>query len=205
MKKTILMFIALFLLASSGIAQKKYAILFGGEDNADPNNPMFAYKSGQDFNQQEAVWNDTYLMWELLINNGFNNDDIIVLYHTGEDYVRTAEGDILNERYDPREWHSDLFSGPSAQLTKKPSTKAKLQEAITEIIDDINEEDFFVFLSITHGHPNYFRCNDYNQNNPATYVTANELSKWLAPINCKKLILMQQCASGGIIDELKKL
>ena len=80
-----------------------------------------------------------------------------------------------------------------------------IQTSITNIGNVINEEDFFVFLSITHGHPNYFRCNDYNENNPATYVTASELSTWFTPINCKKLILMQQCASGGIIDELKKL
>jgi len=200
-----LLFIVLFLFANTGTAQKKYAILFGGEDNGDPNNPLLMFKSGQSYNQQEAVWNDTYLMWELLINKGFDNEDIIVLYHKNIDYVHTYDGRFLHERYDPRIKHSDIIDPINGKITDRPSTKLKLQEAISDIDDVIKEEDFFVFLSITHGHPDHFQCNDYDPDDRHSYVTANELSSWLAPINCKKLILMQQCKSGSFIDELKNL
>ncbi len=203
MKKLSILFLILFLLVNSGIAQKKYAILFGGEDQKDPDNPMFAFKSGQSFNQQEAVWNDTYLMWELLINKGFDNDDIIVLYHTGNDYVRTPDGSNLDQRYDPQQEHSDLFPLPTDHLTKMASTKSNLYSAINTIKNKVNEEDFLVLLTYTHGGTNRFQCNNYDPNNSNTYVTAGNLSSWLSNVNCKKLILMQQCKSGSFIDELE--
>ncbi len=202
MKKNLLLFTILFLFVNSGIAQKKYAILFGGEHRADNDTPLL-YSERKDISMQESIWNDTYLMWELLINKGFDNDDIIVLYHVGDDYIR-EHPNVLDVRYDPRIQHSDIIDPQNGQISDMASTKASLQSAINTIINEnLNPEDLLVFFTYTHGNTNRFQCNNYDFNNPATYVTTSELSNWLAPINCKKLILMQQCKSGSFIDELK--
>jgi len=126
-----LLFITLFLLVNTGIAQKKYAILFGGEDNGDPNNPMLMFKSGQSFNQQEAVWNDTYLMWELLINKGFENDNIYVLYQIGIDLPRTLM--TVQARYDPLQVYPEIVPNPASMITDKPATEKYLTEILNNL------------------------------------------------------------------------
>lgn len=192
----------LFLLINQSIAQKRYAILFGGENHKDNETSLYYAGTKSDLDQQEAIWNDTYLMWELLINKGFSNSDIIVLYHLGDDYV-IEHPNILNQRYDPQIAHDDLFPYSTDHLTKMASTKSNLQNAINIIKNKITEDDFLVLFTYTHGSVNKFQCNNYSASDPTTYVTANELSSWLTPINCKKLILMQQCKGGSFIDELQ--
>jgi len=44
----------------------------------------------------DEFWNDTYLMWELLYENGFSNDNIFVLFGNGEDWNDLGN----NPRYD---------------------------------------------------------------------------------------------------------
>ena len=201
MRKFTLLITILILSFNSSFAQKRYAILFGCEENNGSATPFLYYSGEKEIDQQEAAWNDTYLMWELLINNGYNNEDITVLYQYGDDYVREHEN-ILDNRYDPREEHGDIIDPQYGQITDMSATKQNLQNAIASISNSITEDDYLVFLVITHGHENYFQCNNYDSNNPDTYVTATNISDWLAPIYCKKIILMQQCKGGSFIDEL---
>ena len=74
-------FIALILMltwATMLNAQEKYAVLITG-DYAAENIPEDARWGGseRDSAPRPEFWNDTYLMWEMLINKGYAQENII--------------------------------------------------------------------------------------------------------------------------------
>ncbi len=197
MKQLTLLIMVLVFILNQGFAQKKYAIIFGSEHKPEH---AFISKDSR-FNQQEAIWNDTYLTWELLLNKGFDNDDIFVLYHTGLDYTYVHQN-ALNKRYNPQLEHSNLFPGQHDQLNRGMSTKANMKDAIEALYNSINTDDVLFIFNFSHGWRNRILCNNFHYSNPSTYITPDNLKDWLEPINCKKVLLMQQCFGGSFIDEL---
>jgi len=81
--RLILMTIAVVLSAAYGLsAQEKYAIIITGDSPGDGYIGQYAVPNSD----YDEFWNDTYLMWEMLVTKyGFNDQNVYVLYATGLD------------------------------------------------------------------------------------------------------------------------
>lgn len=124
--------------------QEKYAILISGDRPDD--DPWGS-------NDLEwASWNDTYLMWEMLVyEKGFDNDNVYVLWADGIDWS-------LNplypgaDRYDAQQMHPDDFPNPGDQITDYQATLQNVNFVFENLasgqnLPQITEDDFlFIWL-----------------------------------------------------------
>ena len=88
MKKHILLLL-FFCLPIIAVAQEKYAVLIIG-DYADRGVPeQYRWNNGgtKDHRPHEEFWHDTFLMWKMLQSEGFDKDNIYVLFADGNDYA----------------------------------------------------------------------------------------------------------------------
>jgi hypothetical protein len=97
MKTQTLKFIVAALLCFSQMlnAQERYAVLISGdrpdhvyvdEGDCDVPSPLPA-----DWEMWKASWNDTYLMWEMLVyEKGYDNEKVFVLWADGTDWSITS-------------------------------------------------------------------------------------------------------------------
>jgi hypothetical protein len=79
-------------------AQNKYAVLITGDYRRDVKIPLEQqWNEGimSDSIGNLEFWHDTYLMWELLQNKGFERENIFVCFADGADYTS------INPRYQP--------------------------------------------------------------------------------------------------------
>ena len=96
-------------------AQQYHAVLITGggpfeESKPDPvTNDMF--------------WNDTFLMWETLRNNGYDPNNIHVLYYNGEDYANAIP------RYTPVEEDAPVTDSNSVFLRTTALTGHRLRSS----------------------------------------------------------------------------
>jgi hypothetical protein len=97
---TFISFILMLIWATTLTAQEKYAVLITG-DYVAKNIPEDARWGGSDRSSpRQEFWNDTYLMWEMLINKGYSQENIIVLFADGVDYPLINP--YVPQRYKPQ-------------------------------------------------------------------------------------------------------
>ena len=191
MKNKIYLFtlIAVLLGTQNLNAQHKYALIFGSHDDGDSKQMLYSERSG---NQQEAVWNDSYLMWELLLEKGFKNDSVFFLYDDGDDFTISHPGIVYDSIYDPRVKHNDII-GQDEQVTDMSASKANMQAVLTGFqtgsngFPKLNPEDFLVVLIYGHGKKDIIIT---DPGNPAEDISSEELHNWLNPLPCRKKIFI---------------
>ena len=170
-------------------AQHKYALIFGSHDDGDSKQMLYSERSG---NQQEAIWNDSYLMWELLLEKDFTNENIYFLYDQGQDYVRTPNSNVF-DRYDPRVKHDSIIDPDVGVLTDMSANKANMQAVLTGFqtgsngFPKLNPEDFLVVLIYGHGKKDIIIT---DPGNPAEDISSEEMHNWLNPLPCRKKIFI---------------
>lgn len=94
------------LLPFFSFSQNYYAVLITGDTpylEAEGPKNWNGGPNGDDWEYNE-FWFDTYLMWELLYDNGFSNDNIFVLYGYGNDWIDPEDNPRYNSllRHDIR-------------------------------------------------------------------------------------------------------
>ena len=210
-----------FMLQGNIFSQEKYAVIITG-DYADLEG-SWATANGEGRYAMEEFWNDTYLMWETLIFKGYDNDNIFVLFANNVDYYH----DNNDIRYKPQ-LEYDSIIGEFEQITDYKASKENVLMVLTGMADGLNpdipqltEDDFLYVYTFGHGYhavsepsgteiARTFLClMDYDWDVPDTEwdeehsITDIELADLLdnVPAN-KKLVVMQQCSSGGFIEEL---
>ncbi len=187
-------------------AQEKYAVLITG-DLAAKNIPIeLQWNNGKD-SLVEAFWHDTYLMWEMLIKpidqggKGFSDKNVIVLFADGIDYPNTEAGDWVDGRYRPEQHDYDHITDYAADSANVDSVFQGLANGKNGF-PQLTEDDFLVVWTFDHGwHSggNSFLCLLNNEK-----LWDYELAALTDRIICnKKVFLMQQCASGGFVDDLE--
>ncbi len=197
------------------LSQEKYAVIITGDYAAT--NGTWAIVNGEGRSAMEEFWNDTYMMWELLHDMGYSYDNIYVLFANGEDYTFTGQ-DI---RYKAAN-HDQNY------VTDLAATKGNVLEVLTGLADGSNdypiltEDDFLYIFTFDHG---YYTTGvgwdlgvrhtllclmDYDWTTPvegwdeAHSIADFEMQALLGNINAgKKLVVMQQCYSGGFIPYLE--
>ena len=124
--------------------QEKYAILISGDrPDREPTPPGYEL-----YNRWWASWNDTYLMWEMLVyEKGFDNDNVFVLWADGTDWSLTLGHNIAQD-YDPQQEHWIDFPNPGDQITDYSATLQNVEDIFTNLstgasgLPQITEDDF---------------------------------------------------------------
>jgi len=130
------------------ISQEKYAILISG-DRPDYIYPgPFEEEGGKLW---KASWNDTYLMWEMLVyEKGYDNDNVFVLWADGIDWSKDPQYPGA-ERYDPQQMHPDDFPYLDDQITDFAATLQNVENIFNNLATGANglpqiTEDDFLFV-----------------------------------------------------------
>lgn len=198
-------FVLIVLILSCGIltSAEKYAVLITGDfaDDQGDFNGSWAVANGLSAqNPMEEFWHDTFLMWEMLLEKGYDNDNIYVLFADGtdfqDDYILEGERYIVPLAFDPMTDYSASLA--NVEMVLEGLADGNIQQGIPQLQDD----DFLTIWTFGHGEIiNYQHCLDlYN----GDIITDDDLSDLLSQINCmKKVIFMQQSNSGGFIPELE--
>lgn len=159
--------------------QRKYAVLICGD----------VAESGAAFN---CFWNDTYWMYQALQAKGFSKADIYVLYGNGSDWA------CPNPRYKP----------PAGEkVTDFPATMGWVTKVLDGLkngdaangIAKMDSNDILFVWTFDHGaggSPAYLCLMD------GWYKDSDFAAKLNAIPCAKRYVFMQQCRSGGFIDDL---
>ena len=186
---------------------EKYAVLITG-DYADERGDFegsWAISNNLQFTENdrmEEFWHDTYLMWEMLIEKGYTNENIYVLFADGVDFQPTW----IDNRYSPQQQYPNLFPNPGDQLTNYPADIASVNNVFTGLangtggLPQLQEDDFLFCWTFDHGGGGQVA----NLGLIDGVIWDYEFAALTDQINCqKKVFWMQQCHSGGFIDNLQ--
>ncbi len=190
------------LIATTINAQEKYAIVVCGDvPDADPTG-SWVLANPQDTEQEwDEFWNDTYLMWEMLIEKGYDNDNIFVLFNDiPQDWSDPDLEYNISNRYNPREQYYEIIG--DGHITDYAATESNLNMVLDGMvtgneqgIKQLTENDFLFVWAFGHG----------GQTTPghsslslqSGVITDEEFYSKIQAINCdKKVLLFLQCHSG---------
>jgi hypothetical protein len=181
---------------SPGPSSEKFAVLICG-DVAGQSETDIGISYSDSFGYDE-FWSDIVIMYWTLLENGYKDENIIILYGYGEDYEET--------RYDPD-------YDPANHITDFAATKYNVELvfyglAYGEIpgVPQMENEDFLFVYTFDHGG---LIWDDLVGDWVSTVcligedMKAYEFGFSVGQINCAyKMFFMQQCHSGGFIEYL---
>lgn len=202
MSKKMILLMGLILISSMLFGAEKYAVLITG-DYADERGNFegsWAVANGNDVTRSpmEEFWNDTFLMWELLINKGYSNENIFVLFADGQDFV--TDYIIEGGRY--------VVPDDVNSLTDYEANLANVEMVLQGLANgtggfpQLQEDDFLTIWTFDHGsiHDNHTWLCLMGSDEISDEVFGDLVNQ----INCqKKVIFMQQCFSGGFVPFLE--
>lgn len=168
----------------------KYAVLISGD----------WAESGFD-----EFWNDVVLIREMLLANNFEEQNIFILYADGNDFVDATR---TYARYDPVAMNRPPRANRPASFTDYPATKAEVQAVFdglangdnTRGIPKMTENDFLFVWTFDHG-----RATGGHSTLSlwGIDIRDDEFASAVDAIPCRsRVFCMQQCHSGGFIDDL---
>ncbi len=204
MSKKVMILIGLFLISNMLLGAEKYAVLITG-DYADERGNFegsWAIANGRDIERtsMEEFWNDTFLMWEMLLEKGYADSSIFVLFAGGQDfqddYILEGERYIVPEALEPMtDYQADL---ENVEMVLEGLAIGNPQENIPQL----QEDDFLYIWTFDHGylHDGHTWLGLINEEE----IRDDTFGNLVDQINCqKKVIFMQQCHSGGFVPYLE--
>ncbi|NPD48229.1 caspase family protein, partial [Lentimicrobium sp. S6] len=214
--KAIMILLMVLCINHFGISQEKYAVLITGEKASSSSIPM----SSQWGTSQTAglplpeFWNDTYLMWEMLVYEmGYADENVFVIFADGED---AHINDIL-PRYIASIRHSTEYN-PGDYITDYRATRNNVQNVFNGLANgtsgfpEITEDDFLFVYTFGHGMtddptPNTSHMWLYGEvGGPQEKLYSYELAALTDPIPAnRKVFWMQQCLAGNFSYDLEAI
>ena len=191
--------VALFATMGTLSAQEKYAILIGGNMNPDaqyiPTSQQWNGGNGAGQYGFDEFWNDTYLMWEMLVfKKEFDDANVHVLYGDGVDFTFFGQDNRYKAIY-----HSGYYS-----VTDDSSTYYAISTTFSNLASTITEDDFLFVWIMSHGGTNPFTGKSYFYSYDNQKVYDDELATWLGNIAAhKKVVFLSFPKSGGFVSELE--
>lgn len=179
-------------------AQEKYAVLITGDYAATsygvPLSDQWNGGQGKSTYGFDEFWNDTFLMWEMLQEKGYSQDNIIVLFADGNDFTFSGQA----PQYKPN---------PGVTVTDYSASIANVNLVFNGLANgtagfqQVTQDDFLFVWTFDHG--------GGSGGNSTLYlidglITDDDFAALTNPIAAnKKVYWMQQCRSGGFADELE--
>jgi hypothetical protein len=222
MSKKVMILIGIILISSMLFSAEKYAVLITGEYADSRGNFEGSWAkanniTGDDPRDYEEFWHDTFLMWEMLLNKGYDNDNIYVLFAGGQDFqpqwILDGGRYIVPEELEPMTDYS--ATRDNVEMVFNGLAYGNQQEDIPQLQDD----DFLTVWTFDHGDYTYGIGGNYHvvlclidyvfdwqhQDWDWEHSIADfEMQTLLGNINCqKKVVFMQQCFSGGFVPYLE--
>ena len=204
-KKYLCIIIIPVLFFSINLYAEKYAVLITG-DYADLRGDFDGnWAIANDHEREdpmECFWHDTFLMWEMLLEKGYADSNIFVLFAGGQDfqdsYILEGERYVVPDSLAPMtDYQADL---DNVVMVLEGLAYGNQQENIPQLQDD----DFLTIWTFDHG--------DWHDGHRwLCLIGDDEISdenfgNLVNQINCqKKVILMQQCFSGGFVPYLENI
>ena len=191
--------VALFATMGTLSAQEKYAILIGGNMNPDaqyiPTSQQWNGGNGAGQYGFDEFWNDTYLMWEMLVfTKEFTDANVHVLFGEGDDFTFYGQ----DERYTAGYHYS------YEAVTDDSSTYYAISTTFSNLASTITEDDFLFVWIMSHGGTNPFTGKSYFYSYDNQKVYDDELATWLGNIAAhKKVVFLSFPKSGGFVSELE--
>ena len=203
MKKCVLSIVLLFLVVQF-FAAEKYALLITGQaaDHGDPIGSWALANPGRKRHQE--FWYDLAMLFNMLLRQGYEEENIYVLYGEGFDY--DPPGITMPAIY---------LHPLNGQITDYPADREHLETVLSGLargnqelgIPQLNDDDFlFIWTFDLGGHESEGSSvvNLCLMDNKVIYDW--ELADMLRQINSqKKVVWMQQCFSCGFIDDIEAL
>jgi len=216
MSNKVIIFILLILISSMLFSAEKYAVLITGDyaDSLRANyDGSWAIANGYDRDRppMQEFWNDTFLMWEMLvIEKGYSDENVFVLFAGGLDYPNdpgAAPPAWWADRYNPRVLYPDFINPIDGHITDYAATITNVNNVFNGLangtgeLPQLQDDDFLFCWIFDHGcavgQDAYIHLIDGGMSD---YVFADLTDQ----ISCqKKVFWMQQCQSGGFIDNLE--
>ncbi|MCK4321758.1 T9SS type A sorting domain-containing protein [candidate division WOR-3 bacterium] len=159
---------------------------------------LIQYKSTKEKGIYNSLWNDTYLLWELLWEeelNAWPDSNIHVLFGDGVDWP------TVNTRYQ--------VPLPFEQITDRSAYKGDVKDIFHDLaygdstvgISPMGKDDNFFCLTFGHG---LIDGGNTGLELMDSTIRDGEFASLIDSIICnKKIFWMQQCGSGGFIDNLE--
>lgn len=193
---TVILMLSLAVLTSSAFAQQKHAVLISsGQTNVD----------NQFLNSE--YWYDLFLMYRMLIEDGFTHNNIFVLYGNGNDF-NSAHANYQT---------ATVFPG-IGQITDFPNSKADVANIFTWLangnatqgVPQIQSGDFLFYWWMGHGDTETgMPACEYEASIETTgeLVRDDEFDVYFSqlPACLIKTLFVMTCHSGGLIDDLEGL
>ena len=199
MKTKCFLLVLLFICAGlyTALAQnpQKYAVIITGDAPGDGYQGQFA-NPNSNYNE---FWNDTYLMWEMLVTKfGFDHTKVFVLYAEGTDYVSQ----------NPRYTYINAAIPGLTHITDYSATISNVQNKLGGLVNGSNgmpqmtQDDFLFIFTFGHGVLDATLTHGALQLQDGIMLDTQfgELVNAI-PAN-KRVIWMQNCASGDFAEEL---
>ena len=214
----ILLFVVVFLtiVLTSLHCAEKYAVLICGCNPEEEANQPSGQFGGLNRHRFEEFWYDTFLMWEMLIDKGYTDNNIFVIF-----------GDNTDENGLLADWYhigiSERYQAPMPlqRITDYKATNRNINTVfdglangdIVNGIPQIHDDDFLFIWTFGHGGiidtsaPPELRIPGLQiiPENPDVpeYYDAATLNIKLDNIHCqKKVVWTQQCNGGSFIEFL---
>jgi hypothetical protein len=145
-------------------------------------------------------------MWEMLVfEKGYSDENVFVLFAGGLDYPHDPDANCpswWDDRYDPRAIHPDIIDPLDGHITDYAANIENVNNVFTNLANTANEDDFLFVWTFDHGGwdgEHAYLCLIHGE-----YMWDYEFAALTDQINChKKVFWMQQCHSGGFIDDLQ--
>lgn len=190
--KRLIMFILLILTVTTVKAAEKYAVLVTGDYHSTGSTDEWNGGEGAVNGEFREFWNDTYLMWEMLLEKGYKNENIHVLFADGEDYWKDRPW--IDERYTPESHYLQ-------QITDYSATNTNLETVTTELQNKLTDDDLLFVWTFDHGGTSnghsILKLLDGD-------ITDSDFAALFVPITAhKKIYWMSHNNSGGFTSYLQ--
>ncbi|MCK4329344.1 T9SS type A sorting domain-containing protein [candidate division WOR-3 bacterium] len=176
-------FLVVLVILQSAIFAKEYAVLISG---CDPDSPEAS---------TNRFWNDPFLMWEILVEKrGWSDEDVYVIWADGTNWSQNQKD------YADRYQHL-----PS--IVDYAATRDNIQYVFNLLESLMTSEDFLYIWTNGHGGVD----NEVNPQHASLALIWSreevwdwEFADWISDIpHAYRVIVMQQCKSGGFVDDLE--
>ncbi len=174
MSYKVMILIGLILISSMLFGAEKYAVLITGDyaDSARANyNGSWAINNNLDRDRRpmQEFWNDTFLLWEMLVfEKGYSDEKIFILFAGGVDYPIDPDANCpawWDDRYFPQQLYPELFSYPGDQITDYSASIANVNNVFTGLANgtggfpQLQDDDFLFCWTFVPIILPKFKCN----------------------------------------------
>jgi hypothetical protein len=143
----VLLFICAGMYTTFAQNPQKYAVIITGDAPGDGYQGQFA-NPNSNYNE---FWNDTYLMWEMLVTKfGFSNDKVFVLYAGGDDFASQNPRYTVSNANTIMGWYLTKITDYSATIDNVEKKLGGFVNA-SNGMPQMTQDDFLFIFTFGHG------------------------------------------------------